>query len=99
MFSRLSNAFSRFTEAQAFRMLLWLAAGLTLYSVSTWLGPEHPQAQVTLYKLGHVTTLAYVGYWISRQALGRVVARTDSTRVVARAIVIGSAMIAGALGL
>lgn len=90
-------------------MLIWLLAGLALYGASMLVGTEHPAVQTVLYKLGHVTTLAWVGYWIARQALGRVYTRdrrahfmdspSDPIEHLARAVVIAGVIIAGSLGL
>lgn len=82
-----------------FRMFVWLIAGLALYTVSAAIGPDHPAIQTVLYKLGHVTTLAWFGYWISRQALGRIRGDTCGTEFIARAVVIAGVLIAGSLGL
>lgn len=86
-------------ERDLFRMFVWLIAGLALYSVSALVSNEHPAAQTVFYKLGHVTTLAWFGYWISRQALGRIRGDTCGSEFVARAVVIAGVLIAGSLGL
>jgi len=90
-------------SADLFRMAGWLVSGILLYAASIYIGIEHPQSQVILQKLGNVTLFSFVGYWIARQSLGRIDepyhASSDPGRVVARAIVIGSAILAGALGL
>ena len=93
----------RIKSADLFRMIGWLLAGLALYGASIAVGADYPQPQVILQKLGNVTVFSYVGYWISRQALGRIDEQyrmpTDPGRVIARAVVIGAAILAGALGL
>lgn len=81
------------------RMLVWLLVGLALYFASFQIGSEHPAWQTVTYKLGHVTTLAWVGYWISRQALGRIYMHATVSERTARAILIGAVIIAGSLGL
>ena len=81
------------------RMLVWLAIGLALYLASAGAGSDRPMAQTVLYKLGHVTTLAWVGYWIARNALGRITAASCSTDRLARAVVIAGTIVAGSLGL
>ncbi|AOY90545.1 hypothetical protein BKK79_00910 [Cupriavidus sp. USMAA2-4] len=82
------------------RMAIWLLAGLAFY-VAVFLidGARFPTVQVTCQKLGHVTTFAWVGYWISRQAIGRVVHCSGTEDRLARAIVIGCVIIAGLTGL
>ncbi|MES2319992.1 MAG: hypothetical protein V4631_21130 [Pseudomonadota bacterium] len=82
-----------------FRMLIWFLIGAGLYFTSTLIGSDHPAWQTIAYKMGHVTTLAWVGYWISRMAVGRIDARSTSNDKLARAIVIAGVIIAGSLGL
>lgn len=82
-----------------FRMFAWLVLGILLYTASHIAGQDLPQLQTILYKLGHVTTLAWVGYWISRNALGRIDLTTCSTQYLARAILIAGVVIAGSIGL
>lgn len=82
-----------------FRMLIWLVIGMALYVLSYHIGTEHPTWQTITYKLGHVTTLSWVGYWIGRMALGRVHYNTPGTEKLARAVIIAGVIIAGSLGL
>lgn len=81
------------------RMLIWLALSVLAYAASAAAGTDHPQVQVVLYKVGHVTLLAWVGYWISRQALGRIYDHTNSTRVLARGVIMAGVIVGGSLGL
>jgi len=81
------------------RMIVWLVAGVLLYFASIAVGPGEPIIQTTLYKLGHVTILAWVGYWISRHALGRVSTGATDGDKLARALVMAGVIIAGSLGL
>ncbi len=81
------------------RMLAWLVVGLAMYAVSIAIGIDYPAAQTVAYKLGHVTTLAWVGYWIARHAIGRLVDNSLPTDRLARAVLIGSVIIAGSMGL
>ncbi len=82
------------------RMLLWLTAGVLLYYVALAIvGPNSPAVQTIFYKVGHVTTLAWVGYWVSRQALGRVTGSSSPTDRLARAVIIAGVIIAGSMGL
>lgn len=82
------------------RMAVWLLFGLAFY-IAVFLidGSRFPTVQVTLQKLGHVTTFAWVGYWISRNALGRVNAASPTNDRIARALIIGAVIIAGLTGL
>jgi hypothetical protein len=82
-----------------FRMAAWLAFGIAAYFASIAVGPDNPVIQTTLYKIGHVTTLAWIGYWISRNAIGRLDLTSDTGDKLGRAIVMGAVIIAGSLGL
>lgn len=81
------------------RMLVWLAFGIAAYLASILVGPDHPVIQTTFYKIGHVTTLAWIGYWIARNAIGRIGATSTPNDRIARALVIGAVIVAGSLGL
>lgn len=81
------------------RMAAWLLAALGCYGIAAVLGTDHPLAQTVAYKAGHVTMLAWVGYWIARNSLGRITDDTSSHRVVARSVLMGAVIIAGSLGL
>lgn len=82
-----------------FRMLIWLLLGFALYAASILAGTDYPAIQTTAQKLGHVTTLAWVGYWIARQAVGRIDELSTSNDRIARAVVMAGVIIAGSLGL
>lgn len=81
------------------RMGIWLAFGLAFYIASYLVGPANPQLQTIFYKLGHVTTLAWAGYWISRHAIGRLDFTSSDGERTARAIIIGCVILAGSMGL
>ena len=57
------------------------------------------QLQTVVWKLGHITMGGHLGYWVSRLALGRVSAECADLRRVARAIIIGSCVLAVAQGM
>ncbi|SCU73475.1 putative phage-related membrane protein [Cupriavidus necator] len=81
-------------------MAVWLMFGLAFYAAVLLIdGNRFPTVQVTFQKLGHVTTFAWVGYWISRNALGRISATSPTNDRISRAIVIGCVIIAGLTGL
>lgn len=82
-----------------FRMVIWLAAGLGMYFMAALVGADAPAVQTVFYKMGHVTTLAWVGYWIARNALGRVTNSTPPTEKLARAVLIAGVIVAGSMGL
>ncbi len=83
------------------RMIIWLQLGLLFYGLSWAVGNDLPAVQTVFYKIGHVTTLAWVGYWISRQMLGRIDrgSAPEPHEIGARAILVGAIIIAGSLGL
>lgn len=87
------------------RMIIWLLLGLVLYASSYIVGHDNPQGlfmQTILYKLGHVTTLAWVGYWIARMAIGRVDLNSRMNPPydkLARAVIIAGVIMAGSMGL
>lgn len=87
------------TILDKFRMAIWLAFGILAYLASLAVGPDNPIIQTTLYKVGHVTTLAWIGYWISRNAIGRLDLTSDTGDKLGRALVMGAVIIAGSLGL
>ncbi len=87
------------TILDKFRMAVWLAAGIVAYLLSLYVGPANPIIQTTLYKVGHVTTLAWIGYWISRNAIGRLDTTSDQGDKLGRALVMGAVIVAGSLGL
>lgn len=90
------KAYVRFAE----RMGAWLVSGILFYLASMAVGIEHPQLQTALWKLGHVTIFAWLGYLVACRTTGRVAWENANTQqLVARAIIIGAAMIAGAHGL
>jgi hypothetical protein len=92
------------------RMITWLLIGLSLYAAASYIGgftvtvgavpvAKYPIAQIVCQKLGNVTTFAWFGYQIARGALGRITSRSTAGDRQARAIVIGAAILAGALGI
>ena len=81
------------------RMLVWFIAGVVLYALSALVGPDVPAIQTVFYKLGHVTTLTWFGYWISRNALGRIDLTSQPNERLARAVIIAGVVIAGSIGL
>lgn len=82
---------------EAMRMAQWLCFALVLYVAA--LNVPHPTAQTVLWKLGHMTIAGWVGYWIARNLLGRVHDVTAPEAVIGRAIIVGCAMLAMAMGL
>lgn len=87
-------------STEPLRMSIWLAIGLTLYFTAlSVIGPNAPAAQTIFYKAGHVTTLSWIGYWISRQAIGRVKADSSATEKLARAVLIAGVILAGSMGM
>ena len=86
-------------KTEPFRMIAWLLAGLALYAASMAVGASFPQAQVALWKAGNATTFGWIGYWMARTAIGRVNDISREGDLLARAILMGAVVVAGALGL
>lgn len=63
-----------------FRMFGWLPVGIVFYAVSIYVGTANPQVQLLAWKLGHVCTFSWFGYWIARQIIGRL--ETGLTRLL-----------------
>lgn len=81
------------------RMAAWLALGLAAYACAAMIGPELPAIQTVFWKIGHVTTLAWVGYWVGRQALGRLEFGASGLDRLARAVIMAGVIMAGSMGL
>lgn len=80
------------------RMLVWLIISAMFY-VAAVMFIDSPVLQSISLKLGNVTVAGNVGYWLARTALGRVYPASPPQEKVARAIIIGAAMIGISLGL
>lgn len=96
--------------ADKLRMIIWLLVGLALYASASYIGtitvfagaipvPKYAIAQVACQKLANVTMFSWFGYQVARGALGRLTTRSTAGDRQARAIVVGAAIIAGALGI
>ncbi len=81
------------------RMVEWLLLAVVFYALAMFVGSVQPQLQTALWKCGHVTLGSFLGYWVDRKALGRVTLGSTSGRQQARAIIMGSAILALSLGL
>lgn len=91
-------------------MIQWLCIAVVLYIAAILIAevnagspvpPSWIPIQTALWKLGNVTLAAFVGYWIDRRAFHqeRLNAMSPPLHGVRRAIVMGAAMLAVALGL
>lgn len=83
------------------RMVGWLLAGLSMYLFTVFVGAANPMVQTVFYKMGHVTTLAWVGYWLARGALGRLDTDSENHPIeyLARAVLMGAVILGGSMGL
>lgn len=91
------------------RMFGWLPVGVMFYAASIYVGTSNPQIQLLAWKLGHVCTFSWFGYWLARQIVGRletsltriVDGRLDTTHeailVLARALMLAGSMLARAI--
>lgn len=82
------------------RMMQWLLVALAFYLLAMFVVTSaQPQLQTALWKCGNVTLGSFLGYWLDRNALGRVTPYSTEGRQVSRAIVMGAAVLGLALGL
>lgn len=80
------------------RMIQWLLIAAVFYGAAMIV--QQPQAQTGLWKAGHITSGAFLGYWIDRHLFGRYDhSDINTNRVLARAIVAGAAILGMAFGL
>lgn len=82
-----------------FRMIQHLVLAAILYAIAAHV--TQPQLQIVLWKAGHITVGAFMGYWIDRTLFKT--ARIDESSVpmehVRRAIIVAAAILAVAMGL
>ena len=78
-------------------MFQWLIMAAVFYGLALLV--SQPQLQTGLWKAGHITSGAFIGYWIDRHLYGRLAYNDVGARVIARAVIIGAAIFGMALGL
>jgi hypothetical protein len=80
-----------------FRMSTWAAVAVALYFLTFDFGLQetHPGLQATIYTAANITMRAWLGYWIARQALGRLKmdGTENPTKLLARAVLIGAVVL------
>lgn len=82
------------------RMAQWLLMAAVFYGLAMFVVTStHPQLQTALWKCGNVMLGAFIGYWIDRNALGRVTLGSTSGRQQSRSIIMGAAVLGLSLGL
>lgn len=80
------------------RMIPWLLMATCFYIAAILV--QQPQIETGLWKAGHITSGAYLGYWIDRHLFGRYNHDDVVTnRILARALVVGACVFGMALGL
>lgn len=80
------------------RMIQWLLLAACFYIAAVFV--QQPQIQTGLWKAGHITSGAYLGYWIDRHLFGRYTNDMAYTqRTLARAVVVAACVAGMALGL
>ena len=93
------------TKKDYLRMAQWLLLAAIFYCGSMLLtvpqvgGEKMALIQTGLWKAGHVTSGAFLGYWIHRHRFGRLNAEPSSAHVIAAAITIAAAIFGMAFGL
>lgn len=82
-----------------FRMFPWVVLAAAFYAGA--LAMPQPQLETILWKLGHITVGAFLGYWIDRHLFGRYVPQVHSStpRAHARALIVGAVILGIAFGL
>lgn len=85
-------------KADHLRMASWLLLSAACYGLALS-ATLQPQIETLFWKLGHVTVAAHVGYFVSRHAIGRLTTSSPPIDKMARAIIIGAAMLSISLGL
>jgi len=80
-----------------FRMVSWLLLAIAFYTSAVFC--TQPQIQTALWKMGHITIGAFLGYWADRHLIGRMNFASSPGRMVSRAIIVAAAIIGMASGL
>jgi len=80
------------------RMLSWLALAAIFYTLAIVFIAE-PQVSTGLWKFGHVTAGAYIGFWIDRHAFSQVTLRSTDGRLLVRAVIMAAAILGVCFGL
>jgi hypothetical protein len=85
--------------ANKLRMTSWLLLAIVFYGVAYFF-KEEVQLSTGLWKAGHVTAGAYLGYWIDRHTYGRLEGNNPTDgRLLSRAILMAAAVVGLAFGL
>lgn len=81
------------------RMAHWAVFSGLIYLAAMYVA--QPQLQIVLWKIGHITVAAFVGYWIDRNVFrdSRIHSNSLPMLQVRRAIIIGAAMLAISMGM
>lgn len=92
------------TVRDYFRMFHWLLWAVFFYTqaiIFASFGMDFfPQIQTVSWKLGHLTSAAFVGYWIDRSVFrNRITTDSHPLHEIRRAIIIGCTMLGVSLGL
>lgn len=86
------------TKNDKTRMIQWIMLAFILYLLA-FVIKESPQVSTGLWKAGHITSGAFMGYWVDRHLYGRVTPESAGHRTLARAIVVSAAILGMAFGL
>lgn len=86
------------SNKEYFRMFQWLLLAAFFYTAAVLV--QQPQIETGLWKAGHITSGAFLGYWIDRHLFGRYDHNDSYTnRILARALIVGAAVLGMAFGL
>lgn len=88
-----------FPVPKKYRMFSYLIFSAILYGLAMIV--TQPQLQIVLWKAGHITIGAFIGYWIDRAVFHDIRIRADSPPLeqLRRAIIVAAAMWSAAAGL
>lgn len=87
------------TYCDKLRMIEWALAAAMFYSLAMLVGSDYPQLQTGLWKAGHITSGAFLGYWIDRKLNMRITETPTVGRLAVRAWIVAAAIIGMAFGL
>lgn len=85
------------TYRDKLRMFEWLLLAAFFYALAVMV--VQPQLETGLWKAGHITSGAFIGYWMDRNLNGRIISPPSDQRLLVRAIVVAAAILGMAFGL
>jgi len=95
---------NKLLRRENYRMFSFLLLALFFYGIALTLATLDtlllPQVQIVLWKAGHISIGAFLGYWVDKQIFRDIISpQSNPLTHLRRAIVVVGAMIAIALGM